>query len=282
MVPSLVLTMIHIVTALHIEAAGIIEMLRMQRDVACKAHQVFRCESASLIISGTGRLASAIATTRLLSEGKSSAPGFTLNFGLCAASPEIPEGTLAGVHSLIDQSTGRSFFPDLLLRSTLPHYSLTTVDAPASATDLESRKGTLIDMEGAGFFQASTTFLPPSQCMLLKLVSDHGTSDKLDLPAVRSMLAAATPMVLEHVEHARRYLASGSRLSAAETTRFLEALRQSLRLTQAQSNDLEPLLKGYHALHGTFDALEPFTALTIQDKHERTRALERLQQSLAE
>ncbi len=108
-----------IVCAYRKEAQPFIESLRLKKHMQTRGVEVFRSEEYALIISGRGKLSSAIATTRLFYEFAEMNFVGMVNFGLAGCADEKNKGRLFRLSSVCDVSSGKTFFPDLLFSSRL-------------------------------------------------------------------------------------------------------------------------------------------------------------------
>lgn len=100
-----------------------------------------------------------------------------INIGIAGGNPNYTAiGNLYRVNAIIDETSGRAFFPDILLRHELNEISLTTVSKGVT-TQNDRYKG-LVDMEAGAIFEVMSKFVPPHRLVFLKVVSDHmDTSD---------------------------------------------------------------------------------------------------------
>lgn len=95
-----------------------------------------------------------------------------LNVGTCAH--------IAGNHGvflcnkILEQATGKTFYPDLLYRHNLQEETIVTGMLPCN--NEEYFDGNLYDMEAAAIYQAGSYFFGPHQMVFLKVVSDGGTA----------------------------------------------------------------------------------------------------------
>ncbi len=147
-----------------------------------KPFPVYKRNSLYIIISGIGKVNSAIAASYALSQYKT---GRMINLGSA--------GSLADNHAVgdvlqinksveydsrnIENPRHRYLTPDIL--ESIPSASLVTSDSPVISPD-ERKKvsefGSLVDMEGAPFLQACRVF--NAEAYLFKVVSDTpGNSD---------------------------------------------------------------------------------------------------------
>ncbi len=120
---------------------------------------IYENEKFSLIISGRGKLNSAIATTYLLSSRNISN---IINFGL-AGSSEFKVGEIFLVNKI-----NKNLFPDILISHPFRESQIKCVDEVITKGSFK-----LVDMESEGFFRASSKFLKIHRIFLLKIVSDN-------------------------------------------------------------------------------------------------------------
>ena len=171
--------MLYIITAIRWEALPLIRRLHLKKDASAHPFPVYRNDDTCLIISGTGKMRAAIATTFLLSTyGADHAT--VLNIGVCGAIPtESASATdkdtqLYQAGKITDADTGRDYFPDLSL--SLPPRPLLCTGAPVDAEVLLSMSvqdpNTLIDMESAGVIAAASVFVDAHRIVVLKIISD--------------------------------------------------------------------------------------------------------------
>ncbi len=180
-----------LVFALYSEAKPFIEALSLKSQPGAKGLQVFSNVEYVAVITGTGKVSSAIGTTYALARFSSI---FTaVNIGLCGSSIE-PVGNLFLIDKITDEDTGRTFYPDILSKSELKSGILRTVSQPfiGSCEDL-------IDMESSGFYEAASNFLDTHQIQLLKIVSDKLDSQVLDKKSVQGVVSQNLEPVLTYL-----------------------------------------------------------------------------------
>ena len=95
--------MIYVVTALPWEARPVIERYNLKRDDNCKFFPMFKGSNMCLIVSGIGKMASAIAAAYLLSGGNAGQDAAIVNIGVCGAvKQQYPIGTPVLIYKITD------------------------------------------------------------------------------------------------------------------------------------------------------------------------------------
>jgi len=188
--------MLHIVTALHCEAAPLIDLWGLKRTVHTRAFQIFRGETSEdevrLCITGIGKVRAAIATAQMLSNGgtplPTSAPPLTINLGVCGAAKRFAIGSLLLAQRIVDRGSGATWCPDNILATTFATAELTTVERPVSQLSEETSHLDLVDMEASGFAEAATLYTAPSAWAVLKVVADHFEPTSLSTERIHALI----------------------------------------------------------------------------------------------
>ena len=148
--------MTYIVTALMSEAQPIIEFLNLTKKED-KIFPIFSNHDITLIVSGLGKINSAIAVTYIKPTNK------IINIGICGSS-SYKIGNHYKIKKIIDKSSQK------VLHICKDGETITCVDTPQNNPN--EFKNTLVDMESFGFYQASKKFQKSENIELYKIVSD--------------------------------------------------------------------------------------------------------------
>ncbi|EMY77925.1 hypothetical protein LEP1GSC060_2749 [Leptospira weilii serovar Ranarum str. ICFT] len=204
-----------------------------------------------MVVSGTGKIHSAMSVAFLLNEFKNSIidSSWILNFGTCGAPKvfsKIGESFL--IHKITDEGSSKSVYPDILFKSPILESPLLTVDKPVFENETSELPDTLVDMEAFGFFQASRKFFSSDRIRIVKTVSDHFTklessretnvSDKISriiedtIPKIHSILVIPVSRSAE------------IDLKPDETSAFLHII-EILRLSETETIQLKDWMIGY-------------------------------------
>lgn len=163
--------MIYLFTALYCEADIFIKKFRLEQILENVRFQEFYQEEAGirLTVTGVGEIAAATAVSSVCATYKPQEEDMLLNVGTCSHIAGNPGVFLCD--KILEQATGKTFYPDILYRHNLQEESIVTGMLPCNSE--ENFDGNLYDMEAAAIYQAGAYFFGPHQMMFLKVVSDQ-------------------------------------------------------------------------------------------------------------
>ncbi|ACM93602.1 conserved hypothetical protein [Nautilia profundicola AmH] len=240
--------MLNIVTALKIEAEPIIKHFKLKsRD------GIYQNETINLIITGQGKIKSAINTALLLS--KHIYP--TLNIGIAGSSDyDVNEGFF--IHKITDSDTGYNYYPDIINSQTEEIHTVSKI----------GKYYKLTDMEASGFFEAAYKFLNVNEIILYKIVSDTPShkANKNEIPKlIKSHLNTIENLIMQTAEKNDFFNEINNALTEAKT---------KMQLTKTQENQLKQLLTLYKIKNIPFPAFKE-----IKKKEEVKEFLKSLSKS---
>lgn len=158
--------MILLVVATSIEARPIIQKWKLKK-VQKTPFQIWDSPYIRMIISGIGKVHSAIATAHLLTQSQEMIRAL-VNFGIAGhLSEDIGSCLLA--HKIVDESSQKSFYPNFCFSWDEKTDVCITFDTPYT----QYEKTGCYDMEGSGFFQSGRAFIGYERIHLLKVISDN-------------------------------------------------------------------------------------------------------------
>jgi purine-nucleoside phosphorylase len=166
-----------IVTALKSEANPIIEYLKLTKE----SRDIYSNHDTKVIISGIGKINSAIAVTRVRPTEK------VINIGLCGSTHhEI--GSIFQIKKIIDRSSQK------VVHLKREGETLTCVDTAQNDPTLFDK--TLVDMESYGFYIAAKKFVKKENIELYKIVSDKISDTILSPKEVDKLIYPHLKMIL--------------------------------------------------------------------------------------
>lgn len=293
--------MIYLFTALYCEAQMFIEQFYLKKITDHNRFEQFRNDAGQILltVTGAGEIAAAAAVSSVCTKYPSDEHDILLNVGTCAG----PAGS-HGVYyicKLTEQTTGKTFYPDLLYRHSFQEAELRTVMKPwkraAQAADTaqeallheEKKSGLgLYDMEAAAIYQAGAYFFGPHQMMFVKVISDYGGEEILSADCIRSQMETYRENLCGFIKQLLQMMHRDSQEKDAVKQNDTEQTFHQLCTDLHCSKAMEDLLKQYvryAALSGTdwqnvVQKLYEENRLPCRDKREGKRCIELLKQQL--
>lgn len=175
--------MVYIFTALYCEAQIFIKYFNMTKNLENTWFQEFHNETAGirLTVTGVGEIAAATAVSSICAVYRPTQGDLLINVGICAHTSKKDGIFLC--NRLIEQATGKTFYPDMLYRHDFCEGTILTGMMPWNAQNdggiisADARTEILYDMESCAVYQAGIRFFGPHQMIFLKVVSDNGMTE---------------------------------------------------------------------------------------------------------
>jgi adenosylhomocysteine nucleosidase len=269
--------MIYISVALGIEAKPIIKYFNLKRDNSIKKLQVFKNERVTLIITGVGILKSAIALTYILSQSEIDEDDIFLNIGICGAKSEkYSIGDIVLCNKIINSELEKSYYPDMVFNHYFKEGSLESFNTPVYCGD--EVVGDLVDMEGAGLFEATTYFFQSYQLNFIKIVSDY-LDREVEKNQVEELILKSLPQIDNWLVEREKFKVEKEIDFSLEEKNMIEELIKKARFTATMENELKNLLL-YYKLQGknTNRILEKYRDVEIKDKRDSKKILEEIKE----
>lgn len=236
--------MLLIVTALMIEAAPLISHFDLKRDMSAHAFPVYHNNAVMLIISGVGKVRSAMATTWLTASVKADAESLILvNIGFCGTSRQAcPVGQLVLAGKVTDMDTGRAYYPDLRKDNLLPVVALCCHSRPVTVTQMVpalTDGDVWCDMESAGFMEAAARFLSAERILILKIVSDHLEPGRQNVRWLQQLMGGQLPVLARTLEQAASQMANPKPIIPGDIDEAVDKIIEKQRFTAAMARQLK-------------------------------------------
>ncbi|MGB9857508.1 MAG: purine phosphorylase [Dictyoglomaceae bacterium] len=278
--------MIFFITAFHSEAKPLIEYFGLKKLQELSKFQIFSNADLLLIVSGEGIIRSAIATTFLLTKFSAMDKDIALNIGICGARrKELSKGDVLLCHKIINHHSKRVFYPDILVNHQMKEADLESFFFPVREDIFTDEiEGDVVDMEGAGFFEAASSFLPPHNIHCIKIVYDFLIYERIDSQEVINLINKSIPFI-ENFINALSELNLKFCINIFKEEKLkeiVEKLKNSLHLTTSMTYQLERYLKSYIIRHENLpEEISEFFNVNVKSKKEGKEYFEKLKKLLS-
>ena len=247
--------MVYVFCAFYGECSGLIKHYNLKKRQTDKYYRfdVFENENqpVRIILTGQGSVMAAAAVSGAASFFGIKAEDAIINVGTCAGNYE--PGQVFICNKITEEATGRTFYPDMILRSGMPERELVTAPVVIRKSiheyaNKDSHNMVLYDMEAAAIYQAANLYVGPHRMGFIKVVSDNGDIEGMTPDFIKGLMAGAVDEIASYVD---RFVADTHDMCRAEeSTQFTNQLCKDLHCSKVMENQVRQLIK-YLSLEGT-------------------------------
>ena len=273
--------MIYIFSAFYAEAKNIIDHygLKKEKSPEMVRFDVFANESIRLVITGVGEINAAAAVSNIGGAYGISPDDEILNVGCGAGfSSDICMGSIFLGNKLTEQMTGRTFYPDMLMKANFRECEIVTVARVLN----EGCDSVVYDMEAAAVYQAAAFFVGPHRMHFIKLVSDAG--ERIDQSKITELFALQEDKICGYIDRLLTACADKAPMDDTQSSWNMDRLICDMRCSKVMGDQLAQFIK-YCRLSGidykaVLDEYYTNGLLPCESKREGKKCLFELKQRL--
>lgn len=273
--------MIYIFSAFYAEAKNIIDHygLKKEKSPEMVRFDVFANESIRLVITGVGEINATAAVSNIGGAYGISPDDEILNVGCGAGfSSDICMGSIFLGNKLTEQMTGRTFYPDMLMKANFRECEIVTVARVLN----EGCDSVVYDMEAAAVYQAAAFFVGPHRMHFIKLVSDAG--ERIDQSKITELFALQEDKICGYIDRLLSACADKAPMDDTQSSWNMDRLICDMRCSKVMGDQLAQLIK-YFRLSGidykaVLDEYYTNGLLPCESKREGKKCLFELKQRL--
>lgn len=273
--------MIYIFSAFYAEAKNIIDHygLKKEKSPEMVRFDVFANESIRLVITGIGEINAAAAVSNIGGAYGISPDDEILNVGCGAGfSSDICLGSIFLGNKLTEPMTGRTFYPDMLMKANFRECEIVTVARVLN----EGCDSVVYDMEAAAVYQAAAFFVGPHRMHFIKLVSDAG--ERIDQSKITELFALQEDKICGYIDRLLSACADKAPMDDTQSSWNIDRLICDMRCSKVMGDQLAQLIK-YCRLSGidykaVLDEYYTNGLLPCESKREGKKCLFELKQRL--
>ena len=271
----------YIFSAFYAEAKNIIDHygLKKEKSPEMVRFDVFANESIRLVITGVGEINAAAAVSNIGGAYGISPDDEILNVGCGAGfSSDICMGSIFLGNKLTEQMTGRTFYPDMLMKANFRECEIVTVARVLN----EGCDSVVYDMEAAAVYQAAAFFVGPHRMHFIKLVSDAG--ERIDQSKITELFALQEDKICGYIDRLLSACADKAPMDDTQSSWNMDRLICDMRCSKVMGDQLAQLIK-YCRLSGidykaVLDEYYTNGLLPCESKREGKKCLFELKQRL--
>jgi len=233
-----------ILSALKVESEPLIDHYRLSRDHSF-SFPFFIRDDLCLIGVGVGKHNIKNRILSFISKFRSETIQF-INIGIAGGNRETSEkGQIYLINQIIDNETGRSFYPDILIKHDLPEHSITTTERVILDGGRDYRN--LVDMESSEIFDVCSKNTSIHKIAILKIVSDYLDLDtaKLTKDRVRYFISSNLEAIDSFLSKFRSLENLDKPILSKEDYIWIDSISNQLSLTKTQYQQLLHFSKGF-------------------------------------
>lgn len=225
----------YLFAALPCEAKPLISYFKLKKELSIHAFTVYRNDSITLTVSGVGKSAMAAAVAYTLALFPAPSVAVLLNIGI-AGHRTNELGTVFSAEKIVDQDSGRVYYPQLVVTPPCSSQTMTTV----SSAQLDYGLATLYDMEASAFYETASRFVSSELIQCIKVISDNQNNPATQIkPAQASQLISdAIPIIDDY----RRQLSQLALLNQSLSIRYYAEITEKWHFTHHEKMQLTRLL----------------------------------------
>jgi len=267
--------MILIHSAFHSEAKAFIEHYELKLLHELDNFNVFRSADHLLIVSGLGKVNTAVAIGYLSAKFPSISHYF--NIGICGANDKFQIGELVVPNKIVDLSTKKTFYPELQLKVDFKEGILGTSLTPVikEIDDID-----FYDMEAASFFEAASKFQSSSRIHTLKVISDNLVFENIKKEVIEKLIGARVIEIARYMDSICSYSVNKKHDLSDDEIDSLSCFSEKHRLTVSQKNSMFQKALGFKVRGGNVESISKIKAKCInsnkKDRNELFREVEKL------
>ena len=273
--------MIYIFSAFYAEAKNIIDHygLKKEKSPEMVRFDVFANESIRLVITGIGEINAAAAVSNIGGAYGISPDDEILNVGCGAGfSSDICLGSIFLGNKLTEPMTGRTFYPDMLMKANFRECEIVTVARVLN----EGCDSVVYDMEATAVYQAAAFFVGPHRMHFIKLVSDAG--ERIDQSKITELFALQEDKICGYIDRLLSACADKAPMDDTQSSWNMDRLICDMRCSKVMGDQLAQLIK-YCRLSGidykaVLDEYYTNGLLPCESKREGKKCLFELKQRL--
>ena len=264
-------------TALKVEATPIIKGFNLEKDLKT---QLFINNNISLLITGVGKHKTKFRLKSIIDLKINWDETIIINVGIAGGEKNKTNiGSIYLINKIIDEETGKIFFPDILIKNNLEEISLTTVIN--SVSDDSFNYTGLVDMEASAIFESLSSYIPCHRFIFLKIVSDYMDIKDWKSINVCSLIHEQIENILKIVNYYNNKNLSNRIILEKSEIKLLKKYSKKFQLTKTQSLQLTRLSENYKKNNAEINVLKNYFKRSPTSKQERNKVFDKIRQYLS-
>ena len=233
-----------ILTALKAESQPLINHFNLNRDTSFQ-FPVFKNNNLYLVGLGVGKKNIRNRIETFLNQNNPDLIQF-INIGIAGGNPKSTKiGGSYLLHKIKDETTGKTYYPDILIKHNFEEISLVTVESVIS--DGEGVYKGLVDMEASEIFKICSSLVPVHRLAFLKIVSDYMNNEFEQIIAqpISKLISHQLDSIELFLSQFERMFNEEAPILSEKDIKWIDEMVQHMSLTETQYQKLLQFAKGF-------------------------------------
>ena len=233
-----------ILTALKEESQPLINHFNLKRDTSFQ-FPVFKNNNLYLVGVGVGKKNIRNRIETFLNQNNPDLIQF-INIGIAGGNPKSTKiGGSYLLHKIKDETTGKTYYPDILIKHNFEEISLVTVESVI--TDGEGVYKGLVDMEASEIFKICSSLVPVHRLAFLKIVSDYMNNEFEQIIAhpISNLISHQLNSIELFLSQFERMLNEDAPILSEKHIKWIDETVKQMSLTETQYHQLLQFAKGF-------------------------------------
>ncbi|MDD3225568.1 MAG: hypothetical protein PHX70_12875 [Clostridium sp.] len=274
--------MFFIATAMYCEAKPLISFWKLKKDMSSSKFQIFRNENIILLITGTGKVKSAIAISCMLTKYRAKENDIFLNFGICAERDPIREiGDIVLCNKIIDADSNRSYYPDIIFKHPFFEGSIETFSKVVKSEDKDKIQSKFVDMEAYGAVNAAKVFMQTECIGVIKIISDKLEEKFLTQNDVTNIVSDNFYKFANWINNIMEFHFSQKKILSFEEGQLLNTVESNLKFSETMKCEFKNIAEDYKIREGNLaEILKLYSIYRCKSKREGKQYFEAIREKL--
>jgi len=233
-----------ILTALKAESQPLIDHFNLYRDTSFQ-FPVFKNNNLYLVGLGVGKKNTKNRIKSFLNQINPDLIQF-INIGIAGGNPRSTKiGDSYLLHKIKDEITGKTYYPDILIKHNFEEISLVTVESVIS--DGQGDYKGLVDMEASEIFKICSSLVPVHRLAFLKIVSDYMNNEfeQIKVHFISKLISHQLNSIEIFLSKFERMFNEETPILSEKDIKWLDETVQQMYLTETQYQQLLQFAKGF-------------------------------------
>ena len=233
-----------ILTALKAESQPLIDQFNLNRDTSFQ-FPVFKNNDLYLVGIGVGKKNIKNRIETFLNQNNPDLIQF-INIGIAGGNPKSTKiGGSYLLHKIKDETTGKTYYPDILIKHNFEEISLVTVESVIS--DGEGVYKGLVDMEASEIFKICSSLVPVHRLAFLKIVSDYMNNEfeQNIVHSISKLISHQLKEIENFITEFKKLLSTEKPILNKSDFEWIHSISNHYSITETQQQQLIHRSKGF-------------------------------------